>query len=423
MAARERWRLAASGVVLVASMTVIGALDSPHRRIPVFLAAYALAFGAYALAVREVLRARGAGRAGVWVMAAVAVAARLAVIPAAPDLSTDIHRYLWEGRAVLHGANPFAVAPADTSLAALRDESYGMVNHKSLVTIYPPLAQGLFALGAWIHPNLLTQKIIFSVFDAATIALLVVLLRGLGRPPTHALVYAWSPLVIVETGHSGHLDAAGVCLLVLGLVLWKRGKRMGAGVALGASFLVKYLALALAPLFARRGGFRVLAAMGITAAIGYAVFLDAGPRLFASLRVWGDSWWFNGPPFMALSAFLGDETVARRLLAGFGVAFALVVARRERDPLRYLYLVTGCALLVSPTVYPWYVIWMVPLLCVFPSRAWLAFTGLVALSYGVWVEYDRTSVWRLPAWLLALEYAPFYGLLLHEFFARDRRRA
>ena len=423
MGARNRGVLVASGVALVAASVVMGALDSPHRHIPAFLAVYAAAFGAYAVAVRTVLRANPAGRSALGLVFIVAVAARVAVLPARPDLSTDIYRYLWEGRAVLHGANPFVTAPSDTTLAAMRDETYDRVNHKSLPTIYPPLAQGLFAAAAWIRPNVSTLKIIFSVFDVATVALLVLLLRARGRPPTHALVYAWSPLVIVETGHSGHVDAAGVFLLVLGLVLWQRGRRLGAGLAFGASVLVKYLAVALAPLWVRRGGMRVLAAMAVVVALGYAVFLDAGPHLLGSLRVYGDTWWFNGPPFIALAGFLGDATVARRLLAGFGVAFMLVAARREHDPVRYLYLVTGCALLVSPTVYPWYLLWMVPLLCIYPNRSWIAFTGLVALSYLVWVEYDRSGAWNIPTWLLAAEYVPFYTFLAYELWPRGTRRA
>ncbi len=423
MGARERGVLAASGVALVAAAAAMGALDSPHRHVPAFLALYAVAFGAYAVAVQNVVRANPSGRAALAAIFIVAIAARLAMLPAHPDLSTDIYRYLWEGRVILSGANPFVTAPSDTTLAAMRDETYDRLNHKSLPTIYPPLAQGLFAAAAWIRPNVTTLKIIFSLFDLATIVLLVLLLRARGRPPTYALVYAWNPLVMVETAHSGHVDAAGVFLLVLGLVLWQRGRRMAAGVAFGASLLVKYLAVALAPLFVRRGARRALATMGITAALGYAAFLDAGPHLLGSLRVYGGTWWFNGPPFMALAGFLGDATVARRLLAGFGVAFMLVAARRERDPVRYLYLVTGCALLVSPTVYPWYLIWMVPLLCIYPNQAWIAFTGLVALSYAVWVEYDRSGAWRVPTWLLAAEYVPFYAFLAHGLWPKGARRA
>jgi hypothetical protein len=364
------------------------------------------------IAVRSVVRSPRATKRALIVMAIVAVAARVAVLPARPDLSTDAYRYVWEGRVVLHGANPFAVAPADSSLAALRDDDFDLINQRSLATIYPPLAQGLFALGAWIAPNVIALKSIFTLFDLGIVLLLLALLRARGRPATHALVYAWSPLVILETGHSGHLDAAGVFFLVLGVALFTRGKRAWGAVALGASFLVKYLAIALAPYFLKRGYRRVLPIMLATVVVGYLPFLDAGDGLTGSLRTYGFDWSFNGPPFMALSTLFGDAARARVVLIVLGGLFAVVAALRTRDVARYAFLVIGAAIVLSPTVYPWYLVWIVPFLCVFPNRAWILFTGWVALSYWVWVEYDATGVWVLPSGVLALEYLPFYGLLV-----------
>jgi hypothetical protein len=207
------------------------------------------------------------------------------------------------------------------------------------------------------------------------------------------------------------VDAAGVCLLVLGLHLYLGGRPVWAGAVLGLSSLAKYLAVVTAPFLARRRA-AALGALAAVAVLGYAPFFDAGPRLIGSLREYSASWSFNGPPYLALSGLSGDPAIARRLLAAFGVAFALAAAFRETDALRYAFLVIGCALVVSPTVYPWYVTWLVPLLCVFPSRGWIAFTALVPLSYAVWGVYGRTGAWVLPTWVLAAEYLPFYGLLL-----------
>jgi hypothetical protein len=115
---------------------------------------------------------------------------------------------------------------------------------------------------------------------------------------------------------------------------------------------------------------------------------------------------------MALSALVHDPALARRLLVAFGMAFVLVAAFREKDPARYAYRVVACVLLLSPTVYPWYLVWIVPFLCLFPSRGWLAFTGLVALSYVVWPVFEASGAWIVPNWVLVLEYLPVYGLLV-----------
>jgi len=392
-------------------MAAIAWQPEPHRHVPAFLAWYALAFVAYLLALRVVFRGSASGSRALVVMLVVAVAGRALLVPSTPDLSTDIYRYVWEGRVVLKGENPFAITPADTALAPLRDATWERVSHKHLATIYPPLAQGVFALGVRIHDDARTLKLLFVLCDLATLACVLVLLKRRGLPRERALVYAWSPLVMVETAHSGHLDALGILGLVLALLALSEAKRVRAGVALGASVLSKYLALVFVPWLLVRRRWVTAAVTVMVCGAGYLLFFDAGLALVASLRAYGDGWWFNGPPFMALSGLLGDATLVRRLLTGFGVLFAVIAALRTPDPVRYAYLVIGAAVLVSPTVYPWYVTWLVPVLCVFPNPAWIAFTALVALSYLVWDAYAQRGAWLLPGWVLALEYLPFYALL------------
>lgn len=421
--ARDRLVILAAGAMLVAAFALIAVTDELHRRIPLLLLLYGAAFATYAAALRVALAARRGDRFLVGVMITVAVLARVVLVPARPDLSTDIYRYAWEGRVVLHGANPFAVAPADSTLVPLRDGDFARINHRHMATIYPPLAQGVFAVAARLHPGVYALKVLFVLFDLATLAALVLLLRARGRPPAHALVYAWSPLVILETAHSGHMDAVGVFFLVLGLALLARHRAAAGYAALGASFLAKYTTLVLLPFLVVRRRWRGIAVVVAVAITGYLPFLDAGPRLLDSLRAYSGTWWFNGPSFMALAGILGDPALARGLLAGAGVTFAIAAAFREKDMVRYAFLVVGCSLLLAPTLYPWYLIWMVPFLCLYPSRAWIAFTGLVALSYQVWTVYDTTGAWVLPTRVLALEYVPFYAMLAWEGWRKEGTRA
>jgi alpha-1,6-mannosyltransferase len=411
---RDRVVLVAAAAVLVGAFAGLGAVDDLHRHIPLFFSLYAVAFVAYIAGVRIAFRSAPGDRVVAIAMVAAAVLARVVALPAHPDLSSDIYRYVWEGRMVLHGVNPFVVAPADTALAPLRDADYALINHKHLATIYPPLAQALFALTAKFRADVHAFKAMFVVFDLATLGALIALLRARGRPAAHALVYAWSPLVIFETAHSGHLDAAGVFLLVAGLALAARRQRVGAFVAFAASILVKYMAIALLPFFVAKRRWLGIAIVVAVVVAGYLPFVGAGGHLVRSLREYGNAWWFNGPPFMALSGVVRNPELGRGLLTAFGAAFAVAVGFRERDLVRAAFLIIACALLLSPTVYPWYVVWIVPFLCIFPSRAWLAFTGLVALSYAVWTVYNRSGMWMIPNSWLALEYVPFYVLLAWE---------
>ena len=65
---------------------------------------------------------------------------------APPFLSTDIYRYVWDGKVQGAGINPFRYIPADRHLAFLRDTGiYPHINRRdSAHTIYPPGAQIIF---------------------------------------------------------------------------------------------------------------------------------------------------------------------------------------------------------------------------------------------------------------------------------------
>ena len=92
-------------------------------------------------------------------------------------------------------------------------------------------------------------------------------------------------------------------------------------------------------------------------------------------------------------------------------AFALFQGYRQDDLVRCSYLVVACGLLLTPTLYPWYLCWIVPFLCFYPNRAWLYLTGAVGASYWVWVEYNATGNWDPGMSVLVIEYAPFFALL------------
>jgi hypothetical protein len=203
-----------------------------------------------------------------------------------------------------------------------------------------------------------------------------------------------------------------------------RALRAAAFVALAASFLAKYAAAVLVPFFALRRRYRswlVLAAVGVV--VGFVPFAGAGGRLFASLETYSMAWQFNGLAFRALTALWDDPFWARLVLMALAGLAIVVRARRDDDVLRHAFVAFAVVLLAVPTLYPWYVAWVVPFLCLFVNRAWILFTALVLLSYLVWPLWEATGEWRLPAWVLALEYVPFLLLLVVDGRRGHRGRA
>lgn len=406
------WWIIAAGLALFVVFTALTLRPDLDRHVPVFLALYAAAFACYVAGI-WIASTLPATRATLIVIVLVGIAARLVLIAAPPTLSTDMYRYQWEGRVVLSGDNPFALAPNDPSLEPLRDANFQNINHPHLETIYPPLAQGIFALGAMFPRSIIALKILFVCFDVGTVLLLMLLLRDRGLAPAKAIVYAWSPLAIFETAHSGHVDALGIFFLVAGLLFFERRRGLRTTLVLAMAFLAKFGSAILIPYFVARRRYIPWILTGlIFIVVAYLPFVGARGKLLSSLLVYSEEWQFNGFIYRAFEGLIGDPIVTRRVLGVGLLVLVLGAAWRQRDLLRYTFVVVGAALLLAPTLYPWYVVWIVPFLCVYLNRAWLLFTGLVALSYWVWTSFPATGVWRLSPTILVLEYVPFYVLLV-----------
>ncbi len=402
--------LGGSAVALLAAFGGIARLGDLSAAAPSFVSLFALACLAYAVAVAWVLR-RGVGPRGLAGILVAGVAFRLILLPTAPSLSTDLYRYLWDGRVAVAGVSPYRHPPAAPELAALRDRTvYPKLNHLDWLTIYPPAAQLLFAGLARIAPGSVGAfKLLIVALDLGTLALLLGWLRALGRPPAWALLYAWHPLVVVELAGSGHLDAVALAASIGALWAAARGREGWAGACLGLGAAVKLYPLLLLPAVWRRHPARaVLAAAGVMVA-GYAVYAQDGLAALGSLPRYLAEEHFNpslrGLLDLALGGLGEGGVLAARLapLVGLGVlAVAVGLGGREVPAWRRASWLVGAYLLATPNLFPWYALWIVPLLAAAPAWPWLYLSCAVGLTYLAFAQ----PVWALPGWVIAVEFAP-----------------
>ena len=112
--------LATLGTGLVLVMVLLARLPSWRAELATFQALLLVAFAFYGAALWLVARGRHAP-AGLLAVLSVALAARLALLPTSPSLSDDIYRYIWEGRVVAHGFDPYRLEPLADALRPLRD--------------------------------------------------------------------------------------------------------------------------------------------------------------------------------------------------------------------------------------------------------------------------------------------------------------
>ncbi|MGH9425682.1 MAG: hypothetical protein ACRD2L_05170, partial [Terriglobia bacterium] len=344
-----------------------------------------------------------------------AFAFRVILFFSQPCLSDDIHRYLWEGYLQTRGVNPFEFAPQAPELASLRNDDWLRVNNKDAAAIYPPLLQMVHAAGFIVFRSVWGFKLLFLVAEAALIWILLRLLRIYGRSDGNIILYAWNPLVVVEIAGSGHHDACVVALLLAAALFTLTAQHGKALLSLAGSILCKLYPVACLPLFLKRLPWRHSAWLPLILVAGYLPYASAGSRLFSALLYYREKWRFNGFLFLQLNEHLKDERQVERLMLLLVTVVIGVCLARKLELLEQLYWVTGAILLCAPTLFPWYLIWMVPFLCFFPNPAWLLLTALSPLSYYVLIDWWTLGLWRQNDLFLKLQYVPFYGLLIWHF--------
>ena len=445
----EKAKTVAAASVWLASLVVL--LYGPGQSDFAFLmTTYAVAFGAYLYLLK-------CGRQ--WPLSnllLLAVVARLLAVPAWPQLSDDIYRFIWDGRLLVQAWNPFEHLPSyylslDPPPQGITPALYEKLNSPAYFTVYPPVAQAVFAFGAWLFPDslwghVLVIKLFLFACSVGTILLLPKMMQRLGLPQHRAAIYLLNPLVIVEIMGNLHFEGAMVFFLLLAFWCLSSGKWLWSAVAMSFSIAAKLLPLIFLPFFVKWLGWRRSLAYFLI--IGILVLLLFSPLLSeaflagfsSSLDLYFRQFEFNASvyyllrwvgyqitgyneialigPALALCTFLGIVLAAAFTLLSADVASSEVVPpsfsrrsfKRSRAP--FLFAIT-LYLAFSPTVHPWYV--CLPLfLCGFTSfRYPVVWSGLIMLTY---INYSYQPYWE-NLWVVAFEYLVVASYLLWEWRA------
>ncbi len=355
----------------------------------------------------------------------VAVVARLILLPMEPG--GDVWRYIWEGVVQNSGANPYTVAPDTPALASLRADWWPKLNHASITAIYPPVAELVFRLMAWISPTLLFFKLVIVAADLGVVGLLW------RRYRSAAMIYAWNPLVIYVFAGGAHYDALFLLPLVAGwLVLvsanGSRNRVVGCAL-LGLSVALKYMSAPLAAFAVlmvwRRDGWRLASAaaglVALPAVVGVAIFWGRfgvhplGPEEFGQFARSAE----------LIPRFVGEiweKTV--KMNSVFVWPFAVVIlwrlwrSRCLRAFGEEAFLATY---VLSPVVHVWYFAWAIPFAVASRNLGfrWVSVSAFVYFC----LEYRQAvsaPVWRQTDLELFLMWSP---LLLGFSWSRWRERA
>lgn len=382
----------------------------------------------YVAAVAYVLR-RPPNGYDLLLILCIAVLLRAFAMTAPPNLTTDGLRYVWDGRIQWAGFNPYLWVPADAALAHLRDASiYPGINQKeTAVTIYPPLAEMLFAVANRVSDSLRGVQMVMALAEGVTIVALLAWLKASNQPRERVLIYAWHPLPIWEFSSMGHIDSAATALLMLTILAVARQRQGLAGGLLAAAVATKYFPLVLAPALWRRGTWGMPLAFVIVLAALYVPYAwSAGWNVLGFLaRHLDNEGYVAGYGFhivwvlrdFGLWAPSGREYIALALMPLLALAMWALL-RRRADQLRAGHLVMLAAAFTFATSphYAWYFGWLVPLLVGYMSPAVLGITLLALLQ-----NMPGDAQWATQTFFYVVIFGSFLAMVLIEAWWRLRR--
>jgi alpha-1,6-mannosyltransferase len=392
-----------------------------------------LLFSIYALTVLWTRKKLSTGRAALCLVLLFAIAFRLTLLFSGPVFSYDMYRYVWDGKVSANGINPYLYPPDAPQLSSLRDSNWELVNQKNVRTAYPPLMEMLFTFLYVLTKSAVDYKLTFLLFDLATVGVIFRILATLGLDSRNLILYAWAPLPIVEISQTGHNDSVAIFLVLLSLLLLLQGRKYSSAAAMSMAVLAKIYPIFFAPILFRQWGKRgcaIFLILLVAFHIPYVGFnllnIYSGGLLYVI-----NASYFNGSIFPLLLNLVrwgnvsSDPTLIVQLstyaIYGIFMIWALSRSLREKragELVKLSFLLTGALLLLSRSLFPWYMSWILPFLTLYISPAWIFLSGSIFLSY---FKYDSfppppyEAVTPQVAFAIdALQYLPFYALLVYE---------
>jgi len=187
---------------------------------------------------------------------------RVLLLIATPPLSQDFNRFIWDGRMLFEGFNPYLSTPKfliENNLAPIHNaqqlyEAMGSLNAQHY-TNYPPISQlGYFIAAIFGSKSILTSIIVMRlqliIADIGIFYFGQKILRLLKLPQKNSFLYFLNPFIILELTGNLHYEPVMVFFLIVSLYYLLKNKWLLSAILLGISINVKLIPLLFLPVFA-----------------------------------------------------------------------------------------------------------------------------------------------------------------------------
>ncbi len=378
---------------------------------------------------------------------------RLLFLFSIPNLSQDFYRFIWDGRMILEGYNPYLFTPESfilndlypvTQVQELYD-GMGALNGSHLSN-YTPLNQlfftiaGLFA-GKSILGSVIIMRLLIIAADFGTLYFGKKLLDKLNIPVHNIFWYLLNPFIIIELTGNLHFEGIMIFFLIWSLYLLQNGKWKMAAIVFACSVSIKLIPLVFLPLlyqfFTSKNPESNLNLnfKGIRNLIVFYVIVCGSTMLTFipfynselvtnytnTVGLWFQRFEFNASLYYIAReigyTFRGYNEIA--IIGKFipivvmVFIFILTFFRKNKsmtELIKAMLLVLSIYYFMSTTVHPWYLATLLFLSIFTKYKFPLVWSLVIILSYLAYANSDNTE----NLWIIGLEYIIVYAFFIWE---------
>ncbi|MGM0636199.1 MAG: mannosyltransferase [Bacteroidota bacterium] len=413
----------------------------------IFIANYSLLFGLFILMIKR-------AKNHFWSLVASGIFFRLLLLFFEPNLSQDFFRFVWDGRLIHEGFNPYLSTPQEWQAKAIFpvEEAEQLIAgmgelNASNFSNYPPLSQFSYYVAALISPQkyetaILIFKVILLLADIGILYFGRKILHHLKLSKHLILLYFLNPFIILEISGNLHFESLMLAFLAASFYFMITKKWIISAVLLGLSIATKLLPLLLLPIYVKwflvqkEKTFSLSLKQFIHLSLFYGIclgsflitflpFAEASfiQNISTSIMLWFGTFEFNASIFYIIR-WVGYQFVGWNIIAIYGKIMPILVLigilmisffrqNQHKEPFfESALFAVSLYFIFSTTVHPWYI--ATPLFISIFTRyrfaVWWSF--LVMLSYSAYQNSD----YQEDFWLIGLSYsALLFTFLLDRF--------